>query len=179
MREECLLQVNLPCWWHSSQEKLLCEYYLILSSRLANCFWAYRWLNKLPKVGVIINEINPGKIPITSVIGQNSFHGFLNPSNLQKLLKTPKHGNLATYVSFIGNLPPNLCKIYTFTSPWVARPLNYSFSGFRKPRQLPKPVKTRNLFFPITDAWNNYMIMMYWERALWGTPSRELRSWRS
>ena len=31
--------------------------------------------------------------------------------------------------------------MYTFTSPWTARPLDYSFSGFQTPWQLPKPVK--------------------------------------
>jgi len=49
----------------------------------------------------------------TSVIGQNSFHRFLNPGNLRNplktiknQLKTPKHWNSETYVSFIGNLLP-------------------------------------------------------------------------
>ena len=60
MSKEHLLQVNLPCWWHSPQQKLSCEYYLMLSRGSANHFWAYRWLNKLPKVGVIINENNLG-----------------------------------------------------------------------------------------------------------------------
>ena len=36
---------------------------------------------------------------------------------------------------------PKQHKMYMFTSPWTARPLDYSFSGFRTPRQLPKPVK--------------------------------------
>ena len=31
--------------------------------------------------------------------------------------------------------------MYTFISPWTARPLDYSFSGFPTPWQLPKPVK--------------------------------------
>jgi len=36
------------------------------------------------------------------------------------------------------------------TSPWTARPLDYSFPGFWTPRKLPKPVKTQNLFCHIT-----------------------------
>ena len=58
--------MNLPCWWHSSQQKLSCGYFLMLSSSSRNSFWAYRRLIKLPKVGVIINEINIGELEFVS-----------------------------------------------------------------------------------------------------------------
>ena len=67
-----------------------------------------------------------------------------------------------SHVSFRGNPLPKWCKMYTLTSPRTARPLDYSFSGFRKPRQLPKPVKTWNLFFQVTDvvAWTLTWILL-------------------
>ena len=64
----------------------------------------------------------------------------LKPQNIKK------YWNLATYVSFGGNLPPKWLKMYMFTSPWTARPLHYSLWGFRTPWQLPKPVKPRIYF---------------------------------
>jgi len=38
------------------------------------------------------------------------------------------------------------------TSPWMVRPLDYSLSGFWTPQQLPKAVKTQNLFCHVTDG---------------------------
>ena len=85
MREECLLQVNLPGWGHPSEQKLSCEYYLMLSSSWANCFKAFRWLNKLPKVGVIINEINPGKILVNQSLWVQNLVGLTEISALKIL----------------------------------------------------------------------------------------------
>ena len=42
--------------------------------------------------------------------------------------------------------------MYTFISPWTARPLDYSFSGFRTPWQLPKPVKPGIYLFKLLMA---------------------------
>ena len=47
--------------------------------------------------------------------------------------------------------------MYTFISPWTVRPLDYSFSGFRTPWQLPKPVKPGIYFSKLLMSSSNVL----------------------
>jgi len=48
------------------------------------------------------------------------------------------------------------------TSLWTVRPLDYSFPGFQKPWQLPKLVKTQNLFCHVTDVFWDWEVCEEW-----------------